>query len=113
MADQTGIEPAIFSVTGRHVNRYTTDPYWLQGKDLNLRPSGYGPDELPTALPCDVACLRIITLIQDIMQVFFLKISVYFFNLFKVFFLLKYYFTDVFINKRLSLTRKGLHSLLQ
>ena len=26
MADQTGIEPAIFSVTGRHVNRYTTDP---------------------------------------------------------------------------------------
>ena len=87
MADQTGIEPAIFSVTGRHVNRYTTDPYWLQGKDLNLRPSGYGPDELPTALPCDVACLRIITLIQDIMQVFFLKIIVYFFYLFKVLFL--------------------------
>jgi hypothetical protein len=27
MADQTGIEPAISSVTGRHVNRYTTDPY--------------------------------------------------------------------------------------
>ena len=26
MADQTGIEPAIFSVTGRHVNRYTTGP---------------------------------------------------------------------------------------
>ena len=26
MAELTGIEPAIFSVTGRHVNRYTTDP---------------------------------------------------------------------------------------
>jgi len=26
MADQTGIEPAISSVTGRHVNRYTTGP---------------------------------------------------------------------------------------
>ena len=26
LADQTGIEPAISSVTGRHVNRYTTGP---------------------------------------------------------------------------------------
>ena len=26
LAGLTGIEPAIFSVTGRHVNRYTTDP---------------------------------------------------------------------------------------
>ena len=36
MAVLTGIEPAIFSVTGRHVNRYTTRPFWLRGKDLNL-----------------------------------------------------------------------------
>ena len=37
MADQTGIEPAIFSVTGRHVNRYTTDPRWRSKRDLNSR----------------------------------------------------------------------------
>ena len=26
LADHTGIEPVIFSVTGRHVNRYTNGP---------------------------------------------------------------------------------------
>ena len=38
MAVRTGIEPAISSVTGRHVNRYTTGPSnWRRRRDLNPR----------------------------------------------------------------------------
>src|SRR5207245_3500112 len=46
MAVRTGLEPATSCVTGRHSNQlnYRTK---LRGEDLNLRPSGYEPDELP------------------------------------------------------------------
>ena len=49
MAVPTGFEPAIFCVTGRRDGplHYGTTNNWLRELDLNQRPSGYEPDELP------------------------------------------------------------------
>ena len=47
MAVSTRFELAIFCVTGRRDNHYTTRPLWLRKLDLNQRPLGYEPNELP------------------------------------------------------------------
>ena len=55
MAVQTGIEPAISCVTGRHVNRYTTGPFlnfkWWLGTESNRRHKDFQSFALPTELP--------------------------------------------------------------
>ena len=46
MAVRTGLEPVISRVTGERDNHYTNEP-WLREVDLNHRPLGYEPNELP------------------------------------------------------------------
>ena len=47
MAVRTGLEPAISSVTGRHVNHYTTGPLFGMAKKEGFEPSRRFPDLCP------------------------------------------------------------------
>lgn len=50
MATPTGLEPAIFGVTGRRVTLFHHGAIWLREQDSNLRFSAHEADEMAASL---------------------------------------------------------------
>ena len=76
LAVWTGLEPAISSVTDWHVNQLHHQTIWLREKDLNQRPRGYEPRELPAALSRDIS---VIFTVLIYFTIFICKMQEYFF----------------------------------
>ena len=56
---EIGLEPTTLRVWTECSSQLSySAKFWLRGQDLNLWPSGYEPDELPTAPPRVIWCWR-------------------------------------------------------
>ena len=50
----------LFGILAKRKSVFEKTDLWLRGPDLNQRPPGYEPDELPAALPRDVINIKLI-----------------------------------------------------